>query len=262
MSRVIEAFAQFFDDAGNPLEDGWLQFLVSNTTSTAKNTYSDEDLLIANPNPVQLDGAGRCPSVFGSGEYRVISYHNNPVTKAPGAQIQIFDPVIVPGTSSGGGSTGEARNVLDPDDGTWQGETTLGVAGESMVATDKGRPMCCYDTGTGVRWYFYNPDSLNPNNYTYLPTAILLTSAVVTAGDSILLTNGQGVLALDSLAGVIAQADVGLPLFAATGGVSKAIPSGAGDVIQQVGTILNRAANARDVFNINFSYPAVKRQLS
>jgi len=93
MSRVIAAFAQFFDGSGDPLENGWLRFLETGTTTTHKTTYTDVDQTIPNANPIQLDAEGRCPSVFGQGIYRVVLYENNPITKAPGAQIAAFDPV-------------------------------------------------------------------------------------------------------------------------------------------------------------------------
>jgi hypothetical protein len=93
MSRVIAAFTQFFGDAGDPLENGFLGFYVAGTTSTPKATYADKDLTVANSNPVELDAAGRCPDVFGVGSYRIILYERNPVTGLPGTQIQVFDPV-------------------------------------------------------------------------------------------------------------------------------------------------------------------------
>ena len=93
MSRVIAAFAQFFDGTGDPLENGWLEFLASGTTSTQKPTYSDSSQTIPNANPLQLDAEGRCPNAYGQGVYKVRLYENNPVTKLPGALIQEFDPV-------------------------------------------------------------------------------------------------------------------------------------------------------------------------
>jgi hypothetical protein len=93
MSRVIEAFAQFFDNDGAPLVDGWLKFLVSGSNNTNKNTYADVNESVANANPLQLDASGRCPNVFGTGAYRVISYTNDPVLDTPDTQIQQFDPV-------------------------------------------------------------------------------------------------------------------------------------------------------------------------
>ncbi len=87
MARIIDAFTQFFDDNGNPLVDGFLKFVESGTNNTDKNTFADVNETIANANPVPLDGAGRCPNVFGTGAYNVISYTNAMV------QIQQFDPV-------------------------------------------------------------------------------------------------------------------------------------------------------------------------
>lgn len=91
MARIIPAFTQFFDDNGEPLVDGFLKFVESGTNNTDKETFSDVSETISNTNPVELDGAGRCPSVFGTGSYNVISFIN--VSGSPGAQIQQFDPV-------------------------------------------------------------------------------------------------------------------------------------------------------------------------
>jgi hypothetical protein len=109
MARVIAAFSQFFDDAGDPLENGWLKFLVSQTNNTDKDTYYDSDLTILNTNPVQLDAAGRCPDIFGTGAYRIVSYENNPVTNQPGTQVQVFDPVQV-ASEAESTTTGAAAN--------------------------------------------------------------------------------------------------------------------------------------------------------
>ena len=96
MPRVIDAFAQFFDDNGDPLVNGFLAFKESGTNNTDKDTFADINEKIANTNPLQLDGAGRCPNVFGTGTYNAISYAedaNNPGN--PGQQIQQFDPVNI-----------------------------------------------------------------------------------------------------------------------------------------------------------------------
>ena len=94
MARIIQAFSQFFDDNGDPLVDGFLQFYESGTT-TDKNTYADVNLSIANTNPVELSGAGRCRNVFGTGSYKVISFDSAM------QQIQVFDPVGGDAASSG-----------------------------------------------------------------------------------------------------------------------------------------------------------------
>jgi hypothetical protein len=104
MGRLIEAFAQFLDDAGDPLINGWLKFLEPSSADTYKDTYSDENLSVVNENPLQLDASGRCPDVFGTGQYRVISFTENIEDEADvGEQIQMFDPVIVAGSTTGGG---------------------------------------------------------------------------------------------------------------------------------------------------------------
>ena len=87
MPRIIDAFTQFFDDNGDPLVDGFLQFYETGTNNTPKDTFADIDETIANANPVPLDGAGRAPNIFGTGAYNVISYTSAMV------QIQQFDPV-------------------------------------------------------------------------------------------------------------------------------------------------------------------------
>jgi hypothetical protein len=87
MPRIIDAFQQFFDDNGDPLVNGKLKFVVSGTNNTDKDTFADINETIANSNPVILSGAGRCPNVFGSGSYNIISYTSDDV------QIQQFDPV-------------------------------------------------------------------------------------------------------------------------------------------------------------------------
>lgn len=94
MARVIDAFSQFFDGAGDPLINGFLRFTVSGTNNTDKNTFADVSETIANANPVPLDGEGRCPNVFGPGSYRVRSFADSVITPGtPGQQIELFDPV-------------------------------------------------------------------------------------------------------------------------------------------------------------------------
>lgn len=111
MGRVIPAFAQFFDGEGQPLINGWLQFLVSTTNNTPKNTYADPVYQILNANPLQLDAEGRCPNVFGVGDFRIISFVNDPEDEdSPGEMIQMFDPVTAQGTVEASGGSG---NVFD-----------------------------------------------------------------------------------------------------------------------------------------------------
>ena len=101
MSRVIAAFTQFFDGNGDPLANGWLRFLQSNTNNTLKTTWSDSNLSLPNENPLQLDAEGRVPNVFGQGSYRVDLFYDNPVTHVPGELVQSFDPVSTFDTPTG-----------------------------------------------------------------------------------------------------------------------------------------------------------------
>lgn len=87
MARIIDALTQFFDDNGDPLINGKLKFVESGTNNTDKDTFADISETIVNSNPVLLDGAGRCPNIFGTGSYNVILYTSADV------QIAQFDPV-------------------------------------------------------------------------------------------------------------------------------------------------------------------------
>jgi hypothetical protein len=86
MARFGNPVTQYLDDAGNPLINGKLYFYESGTT-TLKDTYSDVNLSIANPNPVLLSGSGRMPNVFFNGTARVV------LTKNDDTQIWDRDPV-------------------------------------------------------------------------------------------------------------------------------------------------------------------------
>jgi len=87
MARLINALEQIFDSAGEPLVEGLLDFYEAGGSTTRKDTYADSAETIANPNPVVLNGDGRCPNVFGTGTYRVI------LRTAAGSQILQRDPV-------------------------------------------------------------------------------------------------------------------------------------------------------------------------
>lgn len=149
-------------------------------------------------------------------------------------------------------------NLVNPADQTWQGKTAAGVAGGAMTSANRWAPLYCKDGGSGTRWYLYNPDASNSDNDLYLPTALLVTGGSIAAGGAITVTEGDGVLANDTWAAL--QSQVGTALFCAdtgAGHVGYAAPNGAGDVIKQIGTLKNIAANGRDVWSISFSHPAV-----
>jgi hypothetical protein len=143
-------------------------------------------------------------------------------------------------------------NETDPSDSTWDGRLDSdAVAGESMTSADYGRPLYCKDTGSGTRWYFYDPDATNTDNVDLQPTALLLTAATKSAGDTISVTSGQGTFAHDGWTdSMLDYDDVGYAVFCTSTGVDINAPSGVGDVVKQIGTVVGY--NSRHVFRISF----------
>jgi len=92
-SRFIDPIPQYTNDAGEPLAGGKLYFYDSGTTDF-RNTYSDAGLTTANANPVILDSAGRPPSIFLQGNYKLV------VTDSNDVQLSERDPVS--GSSTAG----------------------------------------------------------------------------------------------------------------------------------------------------------------
>ena len=63
---------QYLDDNGDPLTGGLLYTYINGTT-TAKTTYSDADLTVANSNPIVLNSRGETDDpIFGFGYYKFI----------------------------------------------------------------------------------------------------------------------------------------------------------------------------------------------
>jgi hypothetical protein len=91
MPRYINPVPQYHDSQGNILVEGFLLFEESGT-NTKKDIYHDVDLTIAATNPVKLDGAGRTPSLFTEGLYKVTAYKDDGLG-APGEQQWSRDPV-------------------------------------------------------------------------------------------------------------------------------------------------------------------------
>lgn len=56
-------FSQWFDNSGNPLAGGIINFYASGTLTLA-NTYSDATGLVPNANPLTLDSSGRPPTAI------------------------------------------------------------------------------------------------------------------------------------------------------------------------------------------------------
>lgn len=82
MARILDAFAQFLDNNGNPLTGGKLYFYEPGS-SVPKTVYSDVDETVALTNPTILDANGRIAGVFGPGSYRVVVKDANDVQIIP-----------------------------------------------------------------------------------------------------------------------------------------------------------------------------------
>lgn len=85
MARFGEIGKQYFDDAGDPLILGTLEFFESGST-TAKDTFRDVSLSLLNTNPVILTASGRQPNIFFNGSARVV------LRDSVGQQIEEKDP--------------------------------------------------------------------------------------------------------------------------------------------------------------------------
>jgi len=101
MATILpEGMSSFYDNNGNPLSGGTIDFYIPNTT-TRKDTYKDSGQTIVNSNPIVLDSAGRAV-IYGTGSYRE-------VLKDSSGNL-IFDVVtseaVVSSLSAGGTSTG------------------------------------------------------------------------------------------------------------------------------------------------------------
>ncbi len=70
-SRFISPVFQAIDSKGKALPGAQLFFYEVGSSTTLKDTFSDEALTTKNSNPVLADGAGIFPNIYGNGSYRV-----------------------------------------------------------------------------------------------------------------------------------------------------------------------------------------------
>lgn len=89
MARYNNPVTQYGDDSLNPLVGGLLYFYESGSPTKFKDTFKDPAFAVKNTNPVELGGAGRIPSIFLDGNYRVVLTTSNGLTE----QIWERDPV-------------------------------------------------------------------------------------------------------------------------------------------------------------------------
>ncbi len=169
MARIIDAFTQFLDDSGDPLVDGWLRFTESGTNNTDKNTFADINEKIANANPVQLDGSGRAPNIFGTGTYNVRSFQDD--NGVPGTQLQAFDPV-------GGNLEGTAFS-------DWSASTIYSI-GDIVRGSDGNDYQSITNNNQNN-----NPTSPSPTNWEELQLGrIWNTNVTYALGDSVYGSDG------------------------------------------------------------------------
>lgn len=80
MSRFILPYQRVDDSNGHPL-DGAQLFFFEEGTSTPKDTYSDENFVTPNANPVIADSQGQFGDIFLNGVYRTELQDKNDVTQ-------------------------------------------------------------------------------------------------------------------------------------------------------------------------------------
>jgi hypothetical protein len=92
------SLSQQFDELGEPLNGGTLQFYAAGTT-TPQSAYQDVALTLPYPNPIVLDSAGRVPAFYlADGQIKIVLKNAGGVTQVSA------DNLLVVGASSGSGS--------------------------------------------------------------------------------------------------------------------------------------------------------------
>lgn len=95
------SMTQQFDEFGKPLSGGLLYIIQAGTVNTPQQPYQDAALTIVQPNPIQLDAAGRVPQFFLADGYIKIR-----LSDKKGVTQLARDGVLVIGPSAGGGGGG------------------------------------------------------------------------------------------------------------------------------------------------------------
>lgn len=112
--RLLGQFVQFFLNDGSVNAGGSVTFYETDLT-TLKDTYSDPELTVLNPNPVPLDADGRLSNdVWGSGVYGAVLADAGNVTLQTLNNIQSgADPgLVIPSLVSGDFLTNDGSNLL------------------------------------------------------------------------------------------------------------------------------------------------------
>lgn len=141
-NRYQPSFPQFFDSTPNVYSGGKLYFYASGT-STALDTYSDEDLTPANanPNPVPLNSAGRPSSQIwlSNAAYKVV------LTDSEDNVITTEDPVY---TSDWSGRAKFTSGAGSPNGSVAGTAGSSGVGADAYWDTTNTILYICTTTGT------------------------------------------------------------------------------------------------------------------
>lgn len=87
-SRFITPVFQALDDSGKSVSGAQLFFFEVGSSTTLKDTFTDDTELTANSNPVIADGSGIFPNIYGTDLYRVVLKH---ATTGPKKNAQIWE---------------------------------------------------------------------------------------------------------------------------------------------------------------------------
>ena len=138
--RLITPFMSFLDANGEPLAGGKLQFNESGSPSTAKATYSDLNLSVANSNPIILDSAGRPGvDVFGTGAYRLIVKNSLDATQGTYDNLTADTPMVGSNNLSELTSVSSARTTLGVDAAGTDNSTDVTLTGTPDYITIAGQ---------------------------------------------------------------------------------------------------------------------------
>ena len=182
---------QFFDANGNPLAGGSVGFYIPNTT-TFKTTWQDSGQMVANANPITLDGSGEAV-IYGIGQYRQI------VKDSLGNLIWDQLTSDVNFAVAGSGFLQAANNLSDVSSAT----ASLGNLGGMAKATYDPANIAQQLVGTTATQTLTNKtiDSnsntilnlpLKPQGRLTLTTGVPVTTSDVTGATNIYFTPYQG----------------------------------------------------------------------
>ncbi|MHB1260324.1 MAG: hypothetical protein ACYC2H_01270 [Thermoplasmatota archaeon] len=148
---------QFFDNNGDPLVGGFLDVYLAGTT-TRTDSYSDAALTTPNPNPVELDSAGRAAIFLDALSYKFV------LKNALGVLIWSQDEVSgVPGFGSASDVTGTAGEDIAARDAVFLSDGSTGMGG----------------AGTAGRWVRLDATTLDKS---VKPLAVGMAPAAIASG--------------------------------------------------------------------------------